>query len=730
MRIAVLGPVQAVRDGADLDLGPHKQRALLAGLVLHAGRVVPVEALVDLLWGDAPPAAVQASLHGYVAALRRVLEPGRAARSSGSLLVTRGSGYLLDVPPDAVDGVVFTRRITDSHRRLGGDALVVAAGLEATDLEAIDEQLVAALALWRGQPYPELPGAPDADAERARLAELRSTAEVDRGRIGLAMGRPAEVAAALTPTAHEQPLREDVWALLALALARAGRQADSLQALTTVKTALADELGIDPGPVLANLELAVLRQDPAVVGAGSPPSTPPPPAAQPGAPPVPPPSGPPPRGDIPFVGRAAELDHLSRLLDRARHGRTQFSLLVGEPGIGKSRLTSHFAGLAAEAGFVVLSGRCSSDEGAPPLWPWLPVLRGLADAVPDAGVPDLDPLLDHPAATRSDTGAGVDRFRLFDAVVSAVTSVAARRPLLLVLDDLHWADASTLRLLQHLVEHASGALVVVGTRRAHPEPAGPLRELGEALARRDALRLELQGLTVEDVAALAGATGTPAAGAHAVRDRTGGNPFFVLELLRLAAARGMPADAPVPASVGGRRLRAGRTAAGAHPVPAAGRRRTRQVHRRRPARQAPARSRRRRARRPRTGARGGLVVVDPDGTVRFAHALVRDAVDESVSPLRRQRRHAELARLLEDGDASGAHITEIAGHWLWAGGERRAGMAYRRHRRRVRVPAVRARGGGRSPTRSVRQPAVGPRCRPGRPVRGTARPRTRLPGGG
>jgi len=96
VQIAVLGPVQAVRDGADLDLGPQKQRALIAGLVLHAGHVVPVETLTDLLWGDAPPAALQASLHGYVAALRRVLEPGRAARSGGSVLVTRGSGYLLD----------------------------------------------------------------------------------------------------------------------------------------------------------------------------------------------------------------------------------------------------------------------------------------------------------------------------------------------------------------------------------------------------------------------------------------------------------------------------------------------------------------------------------------------------------------------------------------------------------------------------------------------------------
>ena len=125
MRIAVLGRLQALRDGAELDLGPHKQRALLAGLALHAGRVVPVETLTELVWGDSPPAAVQASLHGYVAALRRVLEPGRAARSEPSVRVTQAPGYRLDLSADAVDAARFTRDITDAHRRLGGDPLAV-----------------------------------------------------------------------------------------------------------------------------------------------------------------------------------------------------------------------------------------------------------------------------------------------------------------------------------------------------------------------------------------------------------------------------------------------------------------------------------------------------------------------------------------------------------------------------------------------------------------------------
>ncbi len=680
MRIAVLGRLQAVRDGAELDLGPHKQRALLAGLALHAGRVVPVETLTDLVWGDSPPAAVQASLHGYVAALRRVLEPGRVARTEPSVLVTEAPGYRLDVPAEAVDAATFTRDVTDAHRRLGQDLLAVSSALGPDELDAIDEQLAAALALWRGEPYPELPGAADADAERARLAELRWTALVDRGRIGLARGRPAEVAAALTPLAKEQPLREDVWAVLALALARAGRQADALETLGTVKAALADELGIDPGPVLAGLELAVLRQDPAVLGTPAPPVPPaaPPAPAAPG--PVPAAAPRPRADDVPFVGRDRELAALRRLLERARAGQLQLALLVGEPGIGKTRLTRRLAEDAGDEGFAVLAGRCSSDEGAPPLWPWMSVLHGLAElpGAPDGPVPDLDRLLEHPG----DAPAGVDRFRLFEEVVTAVHAAARRCPLLLVLDDLHWADASTLRLLQHLVEHPvgdrAGALAVVGTRRAHPEPTGPLQELGEALARRDALRLDLAGLSVDDVAALAEATGAPDAdivGAHAVRDRTGGNPFFVVEVLRLVAAGGAAAGTPVPASVGDV------VAARVGQLPEA----TRSLLQ---AAAALGRSidldllaRLQRADpddvldglEPALAA--GLVVVDPDGELRFAHALVRDAVDGTVSPLRRQRRHAELARLLE-ADPAGGRATEIAQHWLRAG-PAHAGRAWR-----------------------------------------------------
>jgi hypothetical protein len=160
VRIAVLGRLRAVRDGRDLELGPVKQRALLAGLVLHAGRVVPVETLTDLLWGDAPPAAVHASLHGYVAALRRVLEPGRAARSEPSVLLTQAPGYRLDLPADAVDASVFTREVTDVRRRLGGDPLQVMPGLRPAELDGLDERLATAMALWQGEPFPRAPGRP------------------------------------------------------------------------------------------------------------------------------------------------------------------------------------------------------------------------------------------------------------------------------------------------------------------------------------------------------------------------------------------------------------------------------------------------------------------------------------------------------------------------------------------------------------------------------------------
>ena len=664
MQIGVLGPLEVLRDGAETDLGPRKQRALLAALTLHAGEVVSLDRLGDLVWGDAPPAAAAASLHGYVAALRRLLEPDRAARGAASVLLTVPPGYRLQLPAGALDADRFAALVETVHRQAPGDVLPEPDPSGAAELEDLLGQLETALALWRGDPYPELDGRPEVEAECARLRELHRRAVHDRARVLLALDRPAVAAQGLARLVHEERLADDSTTLLALALARCGRQTDALDAIRVHREALADELGLDPGPVLQHLETAILRQDPGVLPTPVPVDRDPGPDEPYGHPPGP-----------PLVGRSRELAALEDLLTRATTGVPQLAALVGEPGIGKSRLATELSAVARDRGFLVLTGRCSSDEGAPPLWPWVAVLRALAAARPGGPGPAPDELLAPP------TDGLADRFRLFDRTVDALVLASRQQPVLLVLDDLHWADASTLRLLQHLVEDLDrGRVVVLVTRRAFPAPTGALADLAGSLARRQVLRLELHGLDAEEVQALADATGRTRVDpdqARRLRARTGGNPFYVVELLRwredLPVAdtrRGVP---PAVGDVITARLAA---------LPGT----TQQLLRTAAAL----------ARHLDLGllasldgtsleevldaldpavASGFVVVDEQDGSVRFSHALVKDAVEATDPPLRRQLRHARLARHLQ-GRATPDRLAELAHHWLRAG-PAHAGDAWR-----------------------------------------------------
>ncbi|GAA4264045.1 BTAD domain-containing putative transcriptional regulator [Dactylosporangium darangshiense] len=656
MRVAVLGPLEVVAGagGEPVDAGTHKQRAVLAALALFRPRAVAVDALVDLLWGERPPPAPLNSLHGYIAGLRRVVEPGRAARGRPSVLVTVAPGYALRLADDDLDAARFAAAVDDAHRRLAdpADLPSVPPGLGHAELAEFADRLAGALALWRGTPFIELDDAAPVVAERARLTELRLVATEDLALVRLVLGQHATVAADLGAETRQHPLRERLWALRALALARGGRQAEALDALQQIRRTLAEELGVDPGPSLRATELAVLQQDlgpvflkePVVLAGGT------------------------------LVGRDAEVGALAGLLEEAKAGRTRFALLVGEPGIGKSRLAAEAARLAAAGGIAVLTGRCSEDEGAPPFWPWTRVLRDLAaelgaDVLRELAGPDAALLpTGQPGAARGGASVEAERFEIFEAVARVLAAAAARTPLLVLLDDLHWADASSLRLLRHLTDHLGEARIAfVATRRALPEPSGMLAEAGVGLGRRHALRLDLVGLPGDAVAELArAATGRPAPAERVadLRERTGGNPFFVVELLR--SAPGVPGAigdvlarriARLPeaarqllrwAAVVGREfdLDALAAAAGADPDDA--------LDDLDPA------------------LADGIVVEDAEpGRFRFSHALVRDMVYESQPATRRARRHAAIAAALQDG-----HPSEAARHWL-AAGPSHAGAAWR-----------------------------------------------------
>src|SRR3954470_5714767 len=261
MDIAVLGPVEVRLDGARLDLGTPKQRALVAALALSHGQPVSVDTIVDLLWEDDPPPGVTATLQAYVSGLRKVLEPRRERRAPATVLVTVAPGYALRLAPDASDAVRFDRAVATEHRRLTAP-LLGPSPLTSEELAQAVQTLDDALGLWRGRPYAELEEAPAAVAERAHLEELRLIALEDRAVARLALGDHATTAAELEALTAAHPLRERLWALRAVALVRSGRQADALDVLRQVRGVLDEELGLDPGAELRDLQGRVLRQDP------------------------------------------------------------------------------------------------------------------------------------------------------------------------------------------------------------------------------------------------------------------------------------------------------------------------------------------------------------------------------------------------------------------------------------------------------------------------------------
>ncbi|MGH3080713.1 MAG: BTAD domain-containing putative transcriptional regulator [Gaiellaceae bacterium] len=242
MEFRILGPFEVSEGGQTLEVGTGKQRALLALLVLRAGEVVSTDRLIDALWGEDPPTSALNSVHSYVSHLRKALGNGR--------LQTRGRGYILALNSEALD----CRRF---ERLLGEGRALLAAG----EAEAAADALRGALALWRGPPLSDFASEPFAHGEIARLEELRLTALEERIEADLALGRHGELVPELESLVREHPLRERLRAQLMLALYRAGRQVEALAAYQQARRTLGEELGLEPGRALQELERSILRQD-------------------------------------------------------------------------------------------------------------------------------------------------------------------------------------------------------------------------------------------------------------------------------------------------------------------------------------------------------------------------------------------------------------------------------------------------------------------------------------
>ncbi|GAA4443742.1 hypothetical protein GCM10023170_020480 [Phytohabitans houttuyneae] len=518
MTFTVLGPLAAAHRGdpdRPLPLKGGRQRAVLARLLIARGRVVPVDRLAGDLWTEPPDGAVGA-IRTFVADLRRALEPDRPPRQPARLLVTAPPGYALRAAAEDVDAGRFEAWVAES-------GTLLAAGDGAGALARAGE----ALGLWRGPAYAEFAAEPWARAEIDRLDELRALAVERRAEAMLALGRAAEAASDLGAHAAAHPLREEAWRLLAIALYRAGRQADALAALRRARETLADRLGLDPGPALRRLEADILAQSPAL-------SPPVPDEPAPAAHDAPPPARSALAGTAGgFFGRAGELDALARAAGRVSgRGEPGLALISGEAGAGKTALAGEFARRLSGAGWSVAWGRSPEYEGAPAAWPWQQV----------TGTPGPDRPAADPAAAR---------FRLHRETAAWLSDTAGRRgPLLVVLDDLHQADEGTLDVLAAVLagpEPASGPLLVAGTYRATAIPATLTAALAR-LARVEPVRVYLGGLTVTETGELARAAAgrelDPAA-VRLIHHRSGGNPFFVRELARLLGAE----PGAVPAGV-------------------------------------------------------------------------------------------------------------------------------------------------------------------------------------
>ena len=647
--------------GEWLDVGARKPRSIVAALALHAGKPVSADLLADLVWAGEPPRAAHGALHAYISGLRKILDPERTSRSAASVLETTDHGYVLRVSPEDVDAHRFASGVRRLERVLAPLTTQLTTGDRAgwpgrSALVATLDELDAVLGTWTGTPYADLLEHPDVVAERSALEQVRASAEQARLLGLLALGEHASVLSTTESRVATNALQERWWALHALALTRAGRQAEALDSLRAVRTLLADELGLDPGAELRDLERAILRQDGWLLAAlDAEPASVAPRSAGPTVEVATHEEGP--------VGRASERARLHALLD----GPAGAALLVGEPGIGKSWLAHDLADEARGRGYVVASGACSQDDGAPPLWPWLRIVRTL-DPEADTDVTAI--------AERSteDASAARQAFETSHRIAQALFRAADEAPVLVLLDDLHWADDATLRTLRHVLAETAPhtRLVVVATRRAHPEPTGALAEVGEAFARRHALRLDLAGLDTADARALVRSVAGDAIAddtADAWQRRAAGNPFFLVELARLAE----PDVAEVPATVrdvvtrrftalperaldtlrlaavAGRRFQAATVAAGG------GLDADEVLDDLEHARVA------------------GLVVEEGAGDYSFAHALTRDAVHQSLPPTRRARLHAQVAHALESDVAvrrvldEDERTAELARHWLASG---------------------------------------------------------------
>ncbi|MFC7529951.1 BTAD domain-containing putative transcriptional regulator [Actinoplanes sp. GCM10030250] len=436
MQFRVLGPVEVLAGGRAAAIGEPRQRAVLAALLLEAGRPVSRDTLIDRVWGDAAPSQARRSLYAYIARLRRALDEVAGPGETGHPLVRAPGGYLLDAGAEQVDVLAFRGLLTRSR----------APGLPGEARAALLREV---LALWRGEP---LAGVGGAWARRMResLRQDHVQATVAWAHAEITLGRAESVLVPLTELAGERPMLEPAAAALVLALHATGRAADALDRFDRTRRLLRDELGVDPGPDLRAAHQSVLRDEPPMPSRAAP--APFPPAAQTAAP-VPAQTAVPAQPAVPvqvavpaelpadvaaFTGRTGEIAEFDRLLDDAAGQAPLIICVTGTAGAGKTALAVHWAHRVRER---FPDGQLYVN------------LRGYDPEQPVTPLGALGALLASIAGTGQPVPAGVD-----ERAAHYRTRLAGRR-MLIVLD-----NASAVEQLRHLLPGTTGCAVIVTSR--------------------------------------------------------------------------------------------------------------------------------------------------------------------------------------------------------------------------------------------------------------------------
>ncbi|MEU6541015.1 BTAD domain-containing putative transcriptional regulator [Streptomyces sp. NPDC047000] len=660
LRLQILGPLRLWRDGVELDAGPRQQAYLLALLLAREGRPISTTELIDLMWDDDVPASALNVIHKYVGALRRLLEPGLPARGTGSYLQRRGTGYLFAAGVEMLDLVAFRACVATARTALAQQ-----------QHEAALDSYAEALGLWQGPAGDGLAHGPAATTVFAALDTELYDACVAAAGLAVSLARPERVLPALHLAASAAPLHEPVQAGLISVLAAAGRQAEALTVFGAVRTRLAEDLGIDPGVALQAAHQQVLAQTP-------PPTTA---AGEDGD------RGPArtsPVGGL--VGRAEELAVLRQTVEAALTDGRAIGVVEGEPGAGKTRLLEEITREADRRGALVVWGRCLDGAGTPAMWPWAQAIGTVLDAFPspvrEKWLADelgrlVEPRGDVLAASvLPDSGF---RFRLFERVVAVIGQVSAQRPVVLVIDDLQWADSTSLQLFGHVAARLPTGTVILGALRDRaPVPGSELSRMLAAVSRVPGhRRFRLGPLDRDDVAELVRRETGQKIGPDAVRSictRTGGNPFFVRELSRLLADGGALTDAAARAGVPGtvRDVVLDRMAClddGARELLQIAALIGRDVELDLLVRVAGLDVESCLERLEPVAALGMLESgTDNPFSFRFVHDLVREAVSETTPPSRASRLHLRISDALDDTDPDGESVTERLAHHLWAAG--------------------------------------------------------------